>query len=182
MAATFAGVPEARQRANYGGASFWLARRTGANATRLAWLTRLRPAPDVLALSATLVVLAAVTAFSLATTSSWRPDRPPLAPWCLPGQTPTFSFGFAELAQHLGSVMGQPIECEHGAVGTSSTFQETTTGIAIYDACTNASMFERGEDNWLLTSTGLEHWSGSADPAERQPTVRVPDLRYPCPP
>jgi hypothetical protein len=104
-----------------------------------------------------------------------------LAPWCLPGQEPGFAFGFAALAQQLGSTMGEPIECEHGEGGSSNTAQATTTGIALYDWCTNTPRFERGQDHWMLTPGGIEHWSGSSDPPDPLPIVRAPDLRNLCP-
>ena len=133
----------------------------------------------MLALSAVLVVLGAVSAWSLATSPVGRLNSPP---WCLPDQTLKFSFGFADLAQHLGSIMGEPTECEHGQIASSTTLQRTTTGLAVYDWCTNTPSFVRGQEHWMLAQGGVVYWSGSDGPPEPQPAVRQPDLRRPCPP
>jgi len=103
------------------------------------------------------------------------------APWCLPDQTPSFQFGFAALAQATDGVMGAPTECEHGAEQSNGdTTQKTTTGVAVYSWCTNTPSFTRGQEHWLLTTDGLEHWIGSPDSPRPQPVVRGPDLRHLC--
>ena len=141
-----------------------------------------RPArrPDALLLGAALTALAVLTVAGLATTPTWRPGGQ-AAPWCLPGQTPAFVFGFAALAQQLGSVMGNATECEHGTIGSNDTFQKTTTGVAEYDWCSNTPTFTRGQDHWALTPAGLLHWSAVDAAMPPQPTVRDSDLRRPCP-
>jgi hypothetical protein len=136
---------------------------------------------DGLALGVVLVVLATVTAESLANTALWNPDSSPPAAWCPPTETPNFSLGFADLAQQLGSIMGQPTECEHGETGSNDTFQQTTTGLAVYDWCTNTPSFVRGREHWMLAPGGVVHWSDSDTPPVPRPTVRAPDLRYLCP-
>jgi hypothetical protein len=110
---------------------------------------------DLLVLSTLLAIVAVITAVGLATTRLWRPDSQQLSDWCMPGQTPQFSLGFAALAQRLGSSMGEPTECEHGDPVSSNTFQKTTTGLAVYDWCTNTPTFVSGQQHWLLAPGGL---------------------------
>jgi hypothetical protein len=145
------------------------------------WLVS-RRTRDGVALTAALLVLGAVTALSLAKGPTWSPTSAPQARWCLPGQTPKFAFGFADLSQHLGSIMGEATECEHGEVGSDNSLQETTTGLAVYDWCTNTPTFVRGQDHWMLVPNGVANWSDRDSPPEPRPTVRKPDLRHPCPP
>jgi hypothetical protein len=103
------------------------------------------------------------------------------APWCLAGQSPSFEFGFAALAQATNGAMGTPIECEHGsAQSNGDTTQTTTTGIATYSWCTNTPGFTRGQEHWMLTEIGMEHWIGDPESPRPLPVVRTPDLRHPC--
>jgi hypothetical protein len=136
---------------------------------------------DLLALVGAVLACAAVALVSLGNGPQWKPLSRPTAPWCLPDQTPTFSFGFGDLAHDLGPVMGQPLECEHGAPAGDDTLQRTTTGLAVYNWCTNVSMFTRGADHWALLAAGTVHWT-DGDPPPEVPAVRTPDLRRPCPP
>jgi hypothetical protein len=135
---------------------------------------------DALVICACLLALAALTITGLATTPTWRPGTQ-AAPWCEPGQRPAFAFGFAALAQQLGSTMGDATECEHGLVGSNDSFQKTTTGLAEYDWCTNTPTFRHGQDRWALTPAGVLHWSAADSALPSQPTVRDSDLRHPCP-
>jgi hypothetical protein len=125
------------------------------------------------------LLLALVSAVGVALSPIWRPDRP-AAPWCRPNQAPAFSFGFESLSQQLGPTMGQATECEHGTSGSNDTFQRTTTGMAVYDWCTNTPIFQRGDERWALLPTGMVHWSGAAN-GPTQPVLREPNLREPCP-
>jgi hypothetical protein len=136
---------------------------------------------DELALAGALLSCVALTLASIVGGSQWRPGTPPTAPWCLPNQKPTYSFGFADLDKDLGAVMGQPIECEHGIPSSGDTTQRTTTGVALYQWCLNTSTFTRGPEHWTGTAGGIVHWT-DADPPPEVPTVRAPDLRSPCPP
>lgn len=136
---------------------------------------------DVLALGSALLVCAAITVASLATGTHWKPLSAPAAPWCLPNQSPAFAFGFADLSHSLGDVMGQPVECEHGVLSEGDTLQQTTTGVALYQWCTNTSTFTRGPEHWTLLAAGMVHWTDGEPPPEA-PVVRAPDLREPCPP
>jgi hypothetical protein len=97
------------------------------------------------------------------------------------GDVPTFRFGFSSLAQAIGSTMGVPIECEHGEDASDNTFQATTTGLAVYNWCTNTPSFTRGEEHWMLTPQGVEHWMGDANSPRPLPIARAPDLRHLCP-
>ena len=90
---------------------------------------------------------------------------PPTHPFCLPGETPRFVFGIADLKQQLGAQMGDPIECEHVDPSSGDTIQLTTTGLAYYRQRTNTPTFFNGLDRWALTDRGLVQWSGdSLDP------------------
>ncbi|MBV9579481.1 MAG: hypothetical protein JO057_12910 [Chloroflexi bacterium] len=103
------------------------------------------------------------------------------APWCLPDQSPMFLFGFAALAQATDGAMGTPTECEHGAENSNGdTTQKTTTGVATYSWCTNTPGFTRGDEHWVLTADGLEHWIGGPSSPRPLPDVRGPDLRHLC--
>jgi hypothetical protein len=105
----------------------------------------------------------------------------PVAPFCLPDQTPVFLFGFKALAEELGDRMGQPIECEHGDRNTGDSLQRTTRGLAVYRQCTNTPMFSAGETHWALTASGVVEWSGPRpDPPVPLPSAHPPDLRRPC--
>ena len=135
---------------------------------------------EAVGLSSIIVVLLAITAASLAASHFWDPAALRHAPWCGTGQVPRFEFGFAELADAIGDVMGAPIECEHGEDSSVNTLQATTTGIARYYWCTNTPSFTRGQEHWMLTPKGVEHWTGDADPPRPLPVVRAADLRSPC--
>jgi hypothetical protein len=143
-----------------------------------------RPAvTDGLALGLLLAALLGVSLVSIGTSSIWQPDAPPLAPWCPTDETPSFRFGFAALRDALGEVMGQPTACEHGDAVTGDTYQETSTGLAVYHWCTNTPTFSQGSDHWILTPDGMEHWVGQGLlPPQPPPIVRVPDFRHPCTP
>jgi hypothetical protein len=137
-------------------------------------------AHDGLLLAGLLLVLLPITAFSLAVRPISPPGIPATPPWCLPRQQLQFQLGFLTLSQALGPIMGRPTECEHGYDVNGDTRQRTTTGIAIYNWCTNTPSFNAGRDHWILGTGGVEHWTDPASPPE-MPIVRAPDLRQPCP-
>lgn len=95
--------------------------------------------------------------------------------FCLPGQSPHFSHGFAFLKSQLGDLMGEPLECEHyDAAGNA--FQKTTTGQAHYVKETNTPSFTAGNRVWAWTPAGLvDRVSEGEYPAARATpqTVRV---------
>jgi hypothetical protein len=85
---------------------------------------------------------------------------------CAAGVVPTYSHGFADLAQQLGQVMGSPTTCEYSdPEGTQDVEQQTTAGLAFWRKCTNMSTFTNGSTHWALTEFGLLNWTGnSIDP------------------
>jgi hypothetical protein len=76
-------------------------------------------------------------------------------PYCAPGETPAFSFGFGTLAEALGPSMGEPTECAHVDTLTGDTYQQTTKGLAIYRRAENSPTFVSGSDRWTLGADGL---------------------------
>lgn len=83
-------------------------------------------------------------------------------PFCAPGQSPQFTFGFAALKAQLDARMGEPQECVHVEAATGDTLQQTTTGLAFYRKATNTPTFTNGSEHWALTSDGLVYWTGSS--------------------
>ncbi len=83
-------------------------------------------------------------------------------PFCAPGQTPAFQFGFAALKAQLGATMGQPVECEHADPVSGDSLQHTTTGLSFYRKSTNTPTFTDGWRHWALTPAGLVVWEGTA--------------------
>ncbi len=138
------------------------------------------PRWDAAIVGALLVALLAVSLGDVLISSTLKPGAPQQAPWCPPGEVPTFQFGFSALAEQIGAAMGTPIECEHGDNFSENILQATTTGVAVYDWCTNTPEFNSGQNHWILAPNGLEHWTGSAGPPTPMPTVRTPDLRHLC--
>jgi iron complex transport system substrate-binding protein len=76
-------------------------------------------------------------------------------PYCSPGQTPAFSFGFAALSEAIGTSMGDPTECAHADVASGDLYQQTTKGLAIYDRADNTPIFASSVNRWALTADGL---------------------------
>jgi hypothetical protein len=148
-------------------------RREGRASTAEVW--------EYVGLGVVLLVLLAVSVANLTESRFWQTDDRPHAPWCRPGEVPRFQFGFADIARAIGTEAGSPTECEHGDDSSGNTLQATTTGVAIYYWCTNTSTFNRGQDHWMLTPAGVEHWTGSEQWPRPLPIVRAPDLRQLCP-
>jgi hypothetical protein len=86
-------------------------------------------------------------------------DSAQTADGCDPGR-PSFQYGYAALKLQLGSVMGDPLDCEHAIHINGDTRQTTTTGYAYYRTAANIPAFARGTDHWALTTDGLVRWSG----------------------
>jgi lipoprotein-anchoring transpeptidase ErfK/SrfK len=82
------------------------------------------------------------------------------APYCQPGQAPRFALGFADLAGRLGEPMGQPVECEHVDPVSGDTQQQTTTGLAYYQAASNRTSFTNGWRHWSLIDGRVVTWIG----------------------
>ena len=83
------------------------------------------------------------------------------APFCQPGEAPTFRLGFALLREQLGPTMGEPVECEHRDLSTGDTLQRTTTGLAYYRRATNTASFTDGYRHWGWTADGVVAWEGA---------------------
>jgi hypothetical protein len=99
------------------------------------------------------------------TATEVQPSQPPSAPYCGPGQIPTFAAGLGDLKQHLGNAMGSPVECEHPSSAAGDTVQQTTTGLAAYTKLTNTLSFTDGWRHWAITPGGLVTWEGTdSDP------------------
>jgi hypothetical protein len=97
------------------------------------------------------------------------PDAIAEAPYCIPGQTPMFALGLAELKAELGDTMGTPVECEHGSSTAGDTVQQTTTGLAAYNQATNVLTFTDGWRHWALRSGSVVSWEGTqSDPPAGQ--------------
>jgi len=100
-------------------------------------------------------------------------------PYCQPGQIPRFLFGFATLKAQLGTIMGEPTECEHPNSANGDTLQKTTTGLAFYRKATNTPTFTDGWRHWGMTAAGIVRWEGDAvDP----PNPRAAALPASAPP
>jgi hypothetical protein len=93
--------------------------------------------------------------------SSRAQAAPTGAPYCQPGQEPSFANGMAALEQALGDVMGKPVECEHAASAGGDTVQQTSTGLAAYDSASNTVTFTDGWRHWALTPGGVVSWEGT---------------------
>ena len=85
----------------------------------------------------------------------------PADPFCAPGQAPEFTHGLATLADQLGLLMGEAVECEHQEPTSGDTLQATTTGLAYYRrAAQDTPIFTDGQSHVALTGQGLIGWDG----------------------
>jgi hypothetical protein len=85
----------------------------------------------------------------------------PADPFCAPGQAPEFTHGLATLADQLGLLMGEAVECEHQEPTSGDTLQATTTGLAYYRrAAQDTPIFTDGQSHLALTGQGLIGWDG----------------------
>lgn len=90
------------------------------------------------------------------------------APFCGSGQKAVFLGGFADLKQHLGTAMGEPIECEHVNPKNGDYLQQTTTGLAVYEHATGRLRFTDGWKHWELTPGGIVTWEGESTERPQQ--------------
>jgi hypothetical protein len=121
------------------------------------------------------------------------------APYCAPGERPTFSFGFAALKTELGDLMGEPIECAHPEMApprgvsrddesalfpTGNVLQETTTGVAVFFGAQNVPTFSAGWDRWAVADGGLVYWAsqGSTPPSASRPGTVLFQAGWPAEP
>jgi len=84
------------------------------------------------------------------------------APFCRPGESPQFTFGFAALKGQIGAAMGEPTECAHPNDANGDVLQNTTTGLSFWRKSTNTPTFTDGFRHWGLTPSGLVAWEGSS--------------------
>ena len=84
------------------------------------------------------------------------------APFCRPGESPSFTFGFAVLKDQLGPIMGSPVECAHPNSANGDVLQNTTTGLSFWRKSTNTPTFTDGHRHWALTPSGMVAWTGSS--------------------
>jgi hypothetical protein len=125
-------------------------------------LGRSAPEPEV----AGLTVATAASPVPTPRPTATPEPQPVAAPFCQPGEEPTFRFGFATLKQQVGAPMGSPLECEHTNPDNGDALQATTTGLAAYDKATNTPRFTDGWRTWALTERGLLSWEGPTPPPE----------------
>ena len=94
------------------------------------------------------------------------------APYCEPGQDPSFQFGLAYLKGQVGDPMGYALECQHVDPASGNDIQLTTTGLATYRVAANMAEFTNGSEHWALTPDGLAYWTGQSDdpPGYQAPT------------
>ncbi len=88
-------------------------------------------------------------------------DQDGFAPYCTPGQRPSFVNGLATLKTQLGDTMGVPVECEHPASASGDIVQLTTTGLAAYSKLTNTVTFTDGWRHWALRGDSVVTWEGT---------------------
>jgi hypothetical protein len=118
-------------------------------------------------------ILMLVTAFSA---SPWAAEG---AQICSAGQTRPLGAAFVALAESVGVAMGTPIECAHTDRETGNEFQQTTTGVAVYQHGQAAATFTNGYDFWRLGPDGLTQWHGwhgRAGPTAPADTEDVSDI------
>jgi hypothetical protein len=100
------------------------------------------------------IILVLVTAFSA---SPWAAEG---AQICPAGPSAPLGAAFAGLSAQVGAAMGTPIECAHTDRDTGNEVQQTTTGVAVYQAAQNLATFTNGRDFWRLGPDGLAWWNG----------------------
>jgi hypothetical protein len=67
---------------------------------------------------------------------------------------------FADLLDHLGALMGEPLECAPGPAGTGDVIQRTTTGFVAYRSDAGVATFTTGREHWSLMPRGMVYWTG----------------------
>jgi hypothetical protein len=97
------------------------------------------------------------------------------APGVCTGAEPRFVRGIATLKSALGSIMGDPLECERVVNDHGDTQQKTTTGLAYYRKQLNTACFTTGWEHWGLADRGLLHWAGpTVDPPTEAVVIQIP--------
>jgi hypothetical protein len=87
-------------------------------------------------------------------------------PYCQGGAAISFQFGFLQLRQQLGDVMGETVECDHFDPVSGDRIQHTTTGLAFQRQRGGAMIFTNGGTHWTVApGPRVVTWQGdSADP------------------
>jgi hypothetical protein len=119
-----------------------------------------------------LIMLMLIVGFSA---SPWAAEG---APVCQGGLAAPLGTAFAGLHEHVGAVMGAPIECLHIDLESGDEYQQTTTGVAVYRVDSSAATFTNGHEFWRLGPDGLatwEGWHGRAGPTVVQDAERASD-------
>jgi hypothetical protein len=91
------------------------------------------------------------------------------APYCLPGRAPAFDGALVELNDHLGGLLGDPIECLHPDLVTGDAIQQTSTGLAVIQSGTGFAGFVSGDEHWQLTPGGIAYWTEPVTPVTPVP-------------
>jgi len=81
-------------------------------------------------------------------------------PPCPASQASEFAAAFTGLYEQLGSAMGTPIECAQEDRVTKDEYQQTTTGVAVYQRASDTTTFTNGQQFWRLSPGGLVQWEG----------------------
>ena len=104
------------------------------------------------------------------------------APNCAPDEEPVFAPEFLPLREHLGGLMGAPVECA-AIDDEGDLLQETTTGLAVYFTAAGVPAFTNGTEAWALTPDGLLYRaSPGAEPVLVTPPAITPAVLPPAPP
>ena len=117
------------------------------------------------------ILLFAIAHFAIAPAPAFAATEP--APFCGPDEVPHFAYGIATLHDAIGSIMGEPLECEHPISAIGDTLQQTTTGLAIYRQSANTPEFTDGWNHWALGQDGVSAWSG--DDSAASPVTASPN-------
>ena len=100
-----------------------------------------------------------VAALMLALPSSRPAPAQADAGFCGAAEAPHFVNELAQLADELGDVLGEPLECVHTNLDNGDLLQRTTTGLASYRASLEMPVFTDGIGHWALTNTGIKDWT-----------------------
>jgi len=89
-----------------------------------------------------LLTMVALSAFSVSSAQAQSAHN-----YCLPGDEPSFQFGFAAVKEEYRGWIGDPLECEHYD-NEGNAYQRTTRGLLYYDRAVGGSSFV--PNSWLI--------------------------------
>ncbi len=93
---------------------------------------------------------------------------------CSGGGAVELGVGFRDLADLLGALVGEPLECEHADASTGDVVQQTSTGLLYWRKSTNTPTFTNGDQHWALRGEQILQWSGdSVDPPDDAESPRA---------